>query len=111
MKLFSQHSLFISSPTSDSLIPLVISPIGEELLFRGVLLEFLLRKRFKLLRTDIAANIAVSLLFTALHLIVRGELFYAAVFFPSLLLGWHYCRYRAIIPVILAHAAYNLSIY
>ncbi|MDR2401106.1 MAG: CPBP family intramembrane metalloprotease [Deferribacteraceae bacterium] len=88
-------------------MPLVLSPIAEELFFRGVLLELFLRKKVN----KMFSNTIISILFASLHVILKGDITGVAVFFPSLILGWHYCRNRKIIPVIAAHSAYNLSIY
>lgn len=106
-KIYLYHSFIITAFSLNSLIILALSPIAEELFFRGVLLEFLLQKRLK----SLTANILVSLLFTVLHLVIRDDLFYGLVFFPSLILGWHYCKFRAMLPVVIAHSAYNFSIY
>jgi membrane protease YdiL (CAAX protease family) len=107
VKIFTHGTFLISPLRANTALILIISPIAEELLFRGVLLELLLQKKCGRL----PANMLVSLLFTALHIISKGDLMYAAVFLPSAILSWHYCRFRAVTPVILAHSAYNLSIY
>jgi membrane protease YdiL (CAAX protease family) len=72
-----------------------------------VLLELLLQKRLG----GLAANVLVSLLFAVLHIILNRDIAYVSVFFPSLIIGWHYCKFRRVIPVIIAHSAYNFSIY
>lgn len=82
---------------------LLLAPVSEELFFRGVLLELALRKKIP----PVAANIAVSVLFAAAHLALRGDPVVLLVFLPSLVLGWHYCRNRMVLPVILIHAIYN----
>jgi membrane protease YdiL (CAAX protease family) len=82
---------------------LVFAPIAEELFFRGVVLEFLLRKNVRAW----VGNIAVSIVFAVAHVLIRQEPTAALVFFPSLVLGWLYTRHRKVMPVIIVHAAYN----
>jgi membrane protease YdiL (CAAX protease family) len=77
----------------------VVTPIGEELIFRGILLRWLRRSYGRL-----AALAASSVLFGAAHLSLR-------LFLPTLLLGlafgWMVDRGRSVLPAIGAHAAYN----
>ena len=85
---------------------LLISPVAEEMFFRGVLLELTLRQNIR----QLLGNIAVSVVFAAVHVLVRQEPAAAAVFFPSVILGWLYCRHRRVIPVIVIHSFYNIVV-
>lgn len=89
---------------------LAVLALVEEIIFRGLLqrelsrVSFLARPRGPLS----LANLAVSLIFAAMHLIAQPPLWAAAVFFPSLIFGWIWDRYNRITPCWLAHFFYNM---
>jgi membrane protease YdiL (CAAX protease family) len=105
-KIIIYHKLLLL-PVEMLIIPLIVAPVAEEFFFRGTLLEVILRKH---LLNSIVANLAVSTLFAVSHLAVGGSVVRLTVFFPSLVLGWHYIRHRNLIAVIAAHSFYNFTI-
>lgn len=78
----------------------VVAPLAEESLFRGLVLNGLLRRYSP--RKSIVAS---ALLFGAFHLnpwqFVGGT-------FAGLLFGWWFVRTRSLIPSIMGHAVYNV---
>ena len=91
---------------------LIVSPLIEEILFRGLVL-----KEFAERMPGWAANIAASILFAAVHApywfwnegvttAVMTDL--AGVFIVSLVIGWIYLRTRSVWAAFAAHAANNL---
>ena len=92
----------------------LLSPLLEEIVFRGGLQTFLLEREFFRKRkfgigvaNVSAANIVTSLAFAAAHLIYQTPLWASLVFIPSLVFGWARERYDSVIPPILLHAFYN----
>ena len=81
---------------------IVVSPLAEELLFRGVFQEFLIGKIGK-----VRANLIVSTVFALCHLMFVRQPSRLLTFFPSLVFGEHYNRHRSIPAVFLIHAVYN----
>ncbi len=84
---------------------LVVAPVGEELLFRGVLLRALLR------RTDPPQAIGVSgLAFALVHVALDPGAGFAipALFFLGLLSGYRAVRRGDLSQSILLHAGFNL---
>jgi membrane protease YdiL (CAAX protease family) len=87
----------------------LLQPLVEELLFRGLLQGKLValrwgRRRFAGLTR---ANWTVSLLFTALHFISHPPLWAAGVLLPSLLYGYFRDRHDSVYPAIALHVFYN----
>lgn len=85
-----------------SLATLVMAPLGEEIVFRGMTLNLAgrLTKKFWI------ANIIQAFCFGLAHMnIVQGT--YA--FIMGLILGYIYKRYNSIIATIIAHLAFNFS--
>ena len=93
------------------LLTVIIYPVLEELVFRGLIQPELQRKSFfqrKILVFSFA-NIAASSLFSLFHLF-NHELFWAMlVFFPSLVFGFFRDRYNSIAPSIFLHVFYNFG--
>jgi membrane protease YdiL (CAAX protease family) len=77
----------------------VVTPIGEEILFRGIILRWLRRSYGRLL-----AILGSAVLFSAAHLSLRMLL---PIFLLGLAFGWVADRARSALPTIGAHAAYN----
>ncbi len=94
------------------LIPAVVYPILEELVFRGFVQELLMKfskgKRIGLLSL---ANVVTSILFAAMHLIYHAVLWAVAVFIPSLLFGYFKDKYQSVVPPIVLHVFYNCGYY
>lgn len=108
-------------PQTDSLWPLreplmvfwavLFFPVVEELLFRGLLQEFVRdyfsRRRFGPLSV---ANLVTSVLFVLAHLMFRGvAVLNVLVFLPSLVFGYFKERTGRLLAPILLHAWYNLG--
>lgn len=83
------------------LLIVVLAPIGEELVFRGVVMNYL-KKNLSFM----VANIIQALFFGIYHMnLVQG--LYA--FFLGLVLGWIVQKYGSIRESIILHMAVNLS--
>ena len=87
----------------------LLQPVVEELLFRGLLLGWLGEKRWG--RRQFAgftlANLATALAFTALHFINHPPLWAAGVLLPALLFGYFRDRHASVLPAIALHVFYN----
>ncbi|MEG2440578.1 MAG: CPBP family intramembrane glutamic endopeptidase [Acetivibrio sp.] len=95
------QSLGMGNSLISLLYIVVIAPIGEELVFRGVV-ENYMKKHIKF----ITANIFQALFFGIYHMnVVQG--IYA--FFLGLLLGWVANKYGSVRESIILHMAVNLS--
>ena len=91
---------------------LLVQPILEELVFRGVLQGFLLRlstvhDQPRRLGPVTVANVLVTIGFVALHLRAQPLAWALAVAGPSLLLGHLRERFTSVWPCVLVHAFYN----
>ncbi len=92
------------------LLLVLLQPLLEELLFRGLIQGKLLtlpwggQRRFA---GFTLANLATSLLFTALHFASHSPLWAAGVLLPSLLFGYFRDRHDSIYPAIALHVFYN----
>jgi len=80
----------------------VLTPVFEELVFRGLLFATLGRR----LRPAVAAVVSAAV-FALAH--GYGVLGFAAVFWSGLLWAWAYARTGSLVPSITAHAVDNLS--
>lgn len=90
---------------------ILVYPLLEEIVFRGLLLEFLAKRvtyRWGLLT---AANVLTSLGFVAAHLIYSEWLWALLVFLPSLVFGYIKERHQSLVSPILMHGFYNLGFY
>jgi len=111
-------------PPSHSLLPLianivtagVIAPLGEELLYRGVIAQAWGRQR-----GPRQAVLYSALLFAFVHTLALGGtslsngVLVAVVAFATRLpigvaLGWLWVRRRSLLAVVVLHAAYNLAL-
>lgn len=87
----------------------LIQPVIEELLFRGLLQGQVLqlawgRRQWAGLTT---ANLAVSVVFVALHFLTHPPLWALGVLIPSLLFGYFRDRHRSVYPSMALHVFYN----
>ena len=88
---------------------ILIYPVLEEIVFRGLLLEYLSRRfsrRFGLLTI---ANLLTSFAFVAAHLFYSPWLWALLVFFPSLVFGYLKERHQSLLSPILIHGFYNFG--
>lgn len=96
---------------SDVLYLVLLYPLLEELLFRGVL-QGLLLKRTEL-QAKVAgltrANLVTSLIFTGLHFLMHPPLAAMAVLLPSLIFGYFRDRHGNLLAPILLHGYFNLG--
>jgi membrane protease YdiL (CAAX protease family) len=90
------------------LLPVLIYPVIEEIVFRGLIQEHL---RDSISRQSLGpltiANLLTSLLFTGLHFIYHPPLWAALVLFPSLVFGFFKDRTRCLTAPIILHVFYN----
>jgi len=108
--VFHQPVTFGSALSAMSLVSLIVLyPLVEELLFRGVVQGWLLTKNFAVVSYwgVSVANILTSLVFTALHFFTQAPTWAALVFLPSLVFGWARDRYQALTASIVLHVFYN----
>lgn len=95
----------------DLLYLVLIYPLVEELLFRGVLQGYFLRR--PALQQDIVgltgANLLTSTIFTGLHFLMHPPLAAAAVMVPSLIFGHFRDRFGTLHAPIMLHIYYNLG--
>ena len=85
-------------------------PVVEELVFRGIIQEYLHEKTKQLPSFFIfsIANILTSVLFVLMHMIHHAPFFALLTFVPSLLFGYFKDRYNHIVCSIFLHMFYNL---
>jgi len=92
---------------------LVIQPLLEELLFRGVVQGWLREAAWgarKALGLS-SANWVTSLVFVVAHLSAQPLAWAVAVFVPSLLFGHFRDRYNSLLPAALLHIAWNAAFF
>jgi uncharacterized protein len=95
------------SPLAFLLIVLVY-PVLEEIVFRGLIQEFIQRLLpFPFLGPVSMPNAITSILFAGLHILISTTLAGAWVFFPSLVFGYFKDRYLKLTAPILLHIFYN----
>lgn len=103
---------FSESVTADPLVLLnllLLYPLVEELLFRGVIQEALLKRSGLAVRNlgITRANFITSILFVGLHFIHHSPIWAMAVFVPSLALGHMRERYTSLLVPISLHMLFN----
>jgi membrane protease YdiL (CAAX protease family) len=88
---------------------ILIQPLIEELLFRGLLQGWLVEQSWgrRQLGGFTLANLLVTVLFTALHFFSHPPLWAAGVLLPSLLYGYFRDRHDSVYPAIALHVFYN----
>jgi membrane protease YdiL (CAAX protease family) len=86
----------------------IVVPIVEEIVFRGVIQKELTQKIEPKEYSSTIANFVTSVLFLLLHVYYSG-LLAAAVFVPSLILGYIFSVTGKLRWSILVHAWFNLS--
>jgi len=90
----------------------IVQPVLEEIVFRGWLQGWLMKKEWgsHRLLTISVANILTSIVFVVMHLFYHAPLMALLVFVPSLLFGYFRDRYDGwLIPGILLHCFYNMG--
>jgi uncharacterized protein len=91
----------------------LLQPLVEELLFRGLLQGRLAESSWgrRQFGGFTLANLSVSLVFTSLHFINHPALWAAGVLFPSLLFGYFRDRHGSVYPAIALHVFYNAGFF
>ena len=84
-------------------------PVAEELIFRGIIQEYLHKKTKQLPPFFLfsIANILTSMVFALMHLVHHALLFALLTFVPSLLFGYFKDRYNHVLYSIFLHMFYN----
>lgn len=99
-------------PTTVTLAMVLLYPVLEEVVFRGLLQGWLLERhwgRYRLASISVA-NVLTTALFCLLHLPRGGWLLVAGVMLPSLVLGVFRERYNHLLPPLILHIAFNGSL-
>jgi hypothetical protein len=92
------------------LMTVVVYPILEEIVFRGLLQDGLTRVLpTKQLGGLSLANVLTSLLFVCVHLFMQPWQWALLVLFPSLVFGFSKERYQSLWAPIILHCSYNLG--
>ena len=100
----------VNGPALALAVPLLVSPVLEEVVFRLGLQESLLaRQQAGDSWFAWRAVVLTALAFAAAHLLLRPGLVSALTFFPALLLGMAYQRWRALLPCVALHALFNTA--
>ena len=103
------YASHITSSTIMLASTLLLYPLVEELLFRGVIQgellrhDFWSRQHFFISR----ANLMTSFLFALLHLVHQAPIWALAVTVPSLVMGHFRERYRSIVAALALHVYFN----
>lgn len=90
----------------------IIYPVFEEIVFRGLLQGWMLKRHWggRKKYGVSGANIAVSILFAALHVVRRPGALSVGVFVPSLVFGYFRERYNNLYAPIGLHMFYNAGL-
>lgn len=96
-------------PVSALLYGVLLYPLLEEIVFRGLMQPMLLERAAMQVRAGPVsrANVITSLAFAASHLISQSPLQAASILLPSLVFGYVYERFKHVLPCIVLHAFYN----
>ena len=88
---------------------ILLYPVVEELVFRGLLQERLWQTPLGRLSVYCISmpNIITSIIFTGFHFLVHPPAWALSVILPSLIFGFFRDRYQHVLPAILLHVFYN----
>jgi membrane protease YdiL (CAAX protease family) len=90
------------------LLPVLVYPVLEEIVFRGLIQELVHDYLSKATLGPVSiANLLTSLLFTGMHFVYHPPLWAALVFFPSLVFGFFKDRTKGLTAPIVLHVFYN----
>jgi len=89
----------------------LVQPVLEELVFRGLLQGWLREKLRWQWRGMTAANLLTSIAFVVAHLVYQSPAWALAVFIPSLVFGYFRDRHDSVLPSIILHAWYNAGFF
>ena len=108
--MFGLIDVNITVPSWQFLLMIIlVYPIIEELAFRGFIQESLQSywNKKRLIASISLANIATSILFTALHVVAFDNWWLLSVIIPSLIFGYLKDKCHHILPSICLHIYYN----
>ena len=92
---------------------ILIQPVFEEILFRGIIQgqlgQYNWGKRSWLIVSH--ANILTSIIFVAMHMINSPPLHALSILAPSLVFGYFRDKYQSVYPAIVLHASYNAMVF
>ena len=92
------------------LIFIIISPICEEIIFRGAIQQYLNGKFIGSFAPYITkSNLITSCIFVMFHFLILEIPEILLIIFPSLIFGYLRERTNSIIPPILVHCFYNMG--
>ncbi|GEA52228.1 hypothetical protein VIN01S_30320 [Vibrio inusitatus NBRC 102082] len=111
LALLSDHAPVLLKEHSWQVLVLVvlITPLIEELLFRGILQGRLLKLNWgsQHLFGFTVANSSSSIVFTGFHFISHDPIWALSVLIPSLLFGYFRDRHNSVYPSIALHMFFN----
>ena len=105
-------TLQLSWPLDDPLrfgLLVAVFPVLEEIVFRGLIQEWLAKHLSQRIGILSLANVVTSLAFAGLHLVHQSLMWSGLIFFPSLIFGFSKERYQTLCAPILLHSWYNLG--
>ncbi len=90
----------------------LVYPVLEELVFRGMLQPWLLRRTAAraIIGPLTLANLLTSVLFSLAHVPLRGAVHATLVFTPSLAFGLFRDRHDSVLPPIVLHVVWNTAV-
>jgi len=90
------------------LLMVLVFPVLEEIVFRGLLQDYAHRLLRRKVRGPVSlANLATSVAFAGAHLVAQSAITALWVFFPSLVFGYFKDRYRSLTAPMTLHVFYN----
>jgi membrane protease YdiL (CAAX protease family) len=95
------------------LLPVLVYPVLEEIVFRGAAQGMLWQTRVAGIMVGLLSgpNLLVSVLFAGLHIYLQSNWLAISVFIPSLIFGYFRDRYKHIAPSIVLHVFYNAGLF
>ena len=93
--------------TKTAILVIVVLPVIEEVIFRGILQPWLAIKYSQKIMNITQANLITSCIFALLHLFEHKLTMALGTFLPSLVFGYARDRYKGIVPSIILHSSYN----
>lgn len=107
----TENIFWLFSDTRSLFFLILLYPVIEEMLFRGMIQEFIGQKteQYGHFFCITIANLLTSILFVLMHFIHHSPVWAILTLFPSLIFGYFKERYNNIIPSIILHIFYNLN--
>ena len=107
------HINNVFEPLNIILFSIILYPIVEEIVFRGLIQEYFNKQDVFKRKVFFAtlSNIATSGLFALSHLLNQELLWALLTFFPSLIFGYFKDRHHSLLPSISLHIIYNFGFF